>query len=184
MKSLPLYPESASTIAPQVDALFWTWVAISAFFSLLIAGAIFFFFIRYQRRKRGELGSDDEGSMTLEIVWSVIPLVIVLAMFGWGTKVFFEQSRPPAGAAEYYATGKQWMWKFQHPTGKREINHLHVPVNRPIKLTMISEDVIHSFFVPAFRDGCPAGALHDGSRPRSPACTTSSAPSTAAPSTR
>jgi cytochrome c oxidase subunit 2 len=150
-KSLPLYPESASTIAPQVDALFWTWVAISAFFSLLIAGAIFFFFIRYQRRKRGELGSDDEGSMTLEIVWSVIPLLITLAMFGWGTKVFFEQSRPPADAAEYYATGKQWMWKFQHPTGKREINHLHVPVGRPIKLTMISEDVIHSFFVPAFR---------------------------------
>ena len=151
MNSLPLYPESASTVAPQVDALFWTWVAISAFFSLLIAVAIFVFFIRYQRTKRGEIGSTEHPSMTLEVVWSVIPLVIVLAMFGWGTKVFFEQSRPPADAAEYFGTGKQWMWKFQHPTGKREINNLHVPVGRPIKLTLISEDVIHSFFVPAFR---------------------------------
>ena len=148
---LPLYTEGASTFAGQVDALFWTWVAISAFFSLLIAGAIFVFFIRYQRRKRGEIGSTDEPSMVLEIAWSVIPLVIVLAMFGWGTKVFFTQSRPPADAVEYFATGKQWMWKIQHPSGRREINELHVPVGRPIKLTMISEDVIHSFFVPAFR---------------------------------
>ena len=148
---LPLYTEGASTIAGSVDALFWTWVAISAFFSLLIAVAIFVFFIRYQRRKRGEIGSEDEGSMALEIVWSAIPLVIVLAMFGWGTKVFFTQSRPPADAVEYFATGKQWMWKIQHPSGRREINELHVPVGRPVKLTMISEDVIHSFFVPAFR---------------------------------
>lgn len=150
-ESLPLFPENASTYAGQVDALFWTWVAISAFFSLLIAGAIFFFFIRYQRRHSGEIGHDDHGSMTLEIVWSVIPLVIALAMFGWGTKVFFEQSVPPTDAVEYFGTGKQWMWKFQHPTGKREINELHVPEGRPIKLTLISEDVIHSFYVPAFR---------------------------------
>ncbi|HUF78946.1 MAG TPA: cytochrome c oxidase subunit II [Thermoanaerobaculia bacterium] len=149
--SLPLYPESASTVAGSVDALFWTWVAISAFFSLLIAVAIFYFFIRYQRRRPGEIGHDDEGSMKLEIAWSAIPLVIALAMFGWGTKVFFTQSRPPADAVEYFATGKQWMWKIQHPSGRREINELHVPVGRPIKLTMISEDVIHSFFVPAFR---------------------------------
>ncbi len=150
-EALPLFPVRASTIAGEVDALFWTWVAISAFFSLLIAGAIFYFFIRYQRRHSGEFGSEDHSSMTLEIVWSVIPLVITLVMFAWGTKVFFEQSRPPANATEYFATGKQWMWKFQHPSGKREINNLHVPVNRPIKLTMISEDVIHSFYVPAFR---------------------------------
>lgn len=150
-EGLPLYPESASTLAGPVDALFWTWVAISAFFSLLIAVAIFVFFIRYQRRKRGEIGAEDEGSMALEIAWSAIPLVIVLVMFGWGTKVFFTQSRPPADAVEYFATGKQWMWKIQHPSGRREINELHVPVGRPVKLTMISEDVIHSFFVPAFR---------------------------------
>jgi cytochrome c oxidase subunit 2 len=150
-RGLPLFPERASTIAGQVDALFWSWVAISAFFSLLIAAAIFYFFIRYQRRHSGEFGSDDHGSLTLEIVWSVIPLVICLVMFAWGTKVFFDQSRPPADATEFFATGKQWMWKFQHPSGKREINNLHVPVDRPIKLTMISEDVIHSFYVPAFR---------------------------------
>jgi cytochrome c oxidase subunit 2 len=150
-ESLPLFPERASTYAGQVDALFWTWVAISAFFSLLIAAAIFFFFIRYQRREASEIGHDDHGSMTLEIIWSVIPLAIALVMFGWGAKVFFDQSLPPSDAVEYFATGKQWMWKFQHPTGRREINELHVPVDRPIKLTMISEDVIHSFYVPAFR---------------------------------
>lgn len=150
-ESLPLFPQNASTFAGQVDALFWTWVAISAFFSLLIAGAIFFFFIRYQRRHSGEIGHEDHGSIGLEIIWSVIPLVIALAMFGWGTKVFFQQSLPPSDAVEYFGTGKQWMWKFQHPTGKREINNLHVPVGRPIKITLISEDVIHSFYVPAFR---------------------------------
>jgi len=147
----PLLPVQASTVAPEVDALYWTWVAISAVSALLIAVAVFYFFIRYQRRKSGQIGHQDHGSTTLEIVWSVIPLVIVLIMFVWGTKVFFDQSRPPSNAVEYFATGKQWMWKFQHPTGKREINELHVPVGRPIKLTMISEDVIHSLFVPAFR---------------------------------
>ncbi len=81
----------------------------------------------------------------------MIPLVIVLVMFGWGVKVFFAQSDPPSNAVEYFVTAKQWMWKVQHPSGKREINELHVPVGQPIKLTMISEDVIHAFFVPAFR---------------------------------
>lgn len=149
--TFPLLPEQASTVATQVDALWWTWVAISALSSLLIAVAVFYFFVRYQRRQTEQIGHQDPGSTTLEIVWSVIPLVIVLVMFVWGTKVFFDQSRPPADAVEYYATGKQWMWKFKHPSGKREINDLHVPVDQPIKLTMISEDVIHSLFVPAFR---------------------------------
>ncbi|MFW6175404.1 MAG: cytochrome c oxidase subunit II [Acidobacteriota bacterium] len=149
--SLPLFPENASTLAGGVDALYWAWVAISAFFSLLIAAAIFYFFVRYQRRDPAEIGHEDRSSTTVEIVWSVVPLVIVLAMFGWGTRVYFDQYRPPPDALEYFATGKQWMWKFQHPTGQREINELHVPVGRPVKITMISEDVIHSLFIPAFR---------------------------------
>lgn len=150
-KTFPLIPEQASTVAPQVDALWWTWVAISAVSSLLIGVVVFYFFVRYRRRRTEQIGHRDPGSTTLEIVWSVIPLVIVLAMFTWGVKVFFEQSRPPADAVEYFATGKQWMWKIQHPSGKREINDFHVPVDTPIRLTMISEDVIHSFFIPAFR---------------------------------
>lgn len=149
--SFPLLPESASTLAPHVDALWWTWIAISAFFSLLIAVAIFYFFVKFRRQNPGDIGQRDPGSMKLEIAWSVIPLAITLVMFAWGTKVYFELSRPPGDAIEYYATGKQWMWKVQHPSGKREINNLHVPVGQPIRLTMISEDVIHSFYVPAFR---------------------------------
>ncbi len=126
-------------------------VAVTIFFSILIAGLIILFMVRYKRRAAGEFGKPVHGSTKLEIAWTVIPLAIVLFLFGWGAKVFFSLSRPPADAVEYFVVGKQWMWKIQHPDGKREINELHVPVGPPIKLTMTSEDVIHSFFVPAFR---------------------------------
>ena len=89
--------------------------------------------------------------MVLEIVWSVIPFGITMVMFTWGAKLYFEESRPPDNALPIYVVGKQWMWKIEHLEGQREINELHIPVNRPVKLTMTSEDVIHSFFVPAFR---------------------------------
>jgi len=81
----------------------------------------------------------------------VIPLLIVLFTFAWGARIYFSLYRPPADAVQYYVTGKQWMWKTQHPTGQREINELHVPVGQPTKLLMTSEDVIHSFYIPAFR---------------------------------
>lgn len=149
---LPLFPEAASDVARQVDTLYLTWVGISAFFSLLIAGAIAFFFIHFRRRKQGEIGSTAEfRTLPLELTWSLIPLAIVLAMAGWGMKVFFTAWRAPADAVEYWVTGKQWMWKVQHPSGVREINTLHVPVGQAVKLTMTSEDTIHDFFVPAFR---------------------------------
>jgi cytochrome c oxidase subunit 2 len=89
--------------------------------------------------------------MWLEVGWSVIPLIIMLAMFAWGTRVFFQLYRPPVDAIEYTAIGKQWMWKVQHPGGQREINTLHIPIGQPIKVQLASEDVIHSFYVPAFR---------------------------------
>ena len=89
--------------------------------------------------------------MILEIVWSVIPLGLSMIMFGWGAMIFFTESRPPADSMEIYVTGKQWMWKIQHMEGPREINELHIPVDRDIRLTMTSEDVIHDFFVPEFR---------------------------------
>src|SRR6185503_6428231 len=84
-------------------------------------------------------------------LWTVIPFLIAMTMFGWGARVYFEQYKPPANAIEVYVVGKQWMWKLQHATGQREINQLHIPVGRKIKLIMTSEDVIHDFFVPAFR---------------------------------
>jgi len=147
----PLFPDRASSLAGRVDALFYFDLAVSIFFSALIAGLLIFFFVKYRRRSQDEVGSRVEGSLALEIAWIAVPLVIAMIAFAWGAEVFFELSRPPAGATEYYAVGKQWMWKFQHPEGNREIDELHVPIGRPIRMTMTSEDVIHSFFVPAFR---------------------------------
>ncbi len=148
---LSMFPEQASNFASKVDALYGFALAISAFFSLLIALVIFVFFIKYRRREAGEVGSQAHGSMVLEVVWSIIPLVITMVLFTWGAVIFIEMKTIPENATEYFATAKQWMWKFQHPEGQREINTLHIPVGETIKLTMTSEDVIHSFFVPAFR---------------------------------
>ena len=148
---LPLFPEQASTIAPEVDHLLYYLLTVSVFFTLLIFGAIFYFAIRYRRRSDQELPQVIHGGLTLEILWSVIPFGLTMVMFTWGASIFFTESRPPAGALQIYAVGKQWMWKLQHMEGQREINELHIPMGRPVRLTMTSEDVIHSFFVPAFR---------------------------------
>jgi cytochrome c oxidase subunit II len=148
---LPLFPEQASTIAPDVDHLLYFLLGVAVFFTLLIFGAIFVFAIRYRRRSEQELPHDAHTGITLEIVWSVIPFGLTMVMFTWGASIFFKQSRPPDGAMEIYVVGKQWMWKIEHLEGRREINELHIPVGRPIRLTMTSEDVIHSFYVPAFR---------------------------------
>lgn len=147
----PLFPESASTVAGEVDAIYFFALAVSAFSSLLIAAFIFFFFVKYRRRSHSEAGQQIRGSVLLEIVWSVIPLAITMVLCAWGIKVYWNLVTPPEDAVEYYATAKQWMWKFQHPEGPREINSLHVPMGQKIKMLMTSEDVIHSFSVPAFR---------------------------------
>ncbi|MCM2269496.1 MAG: cytochrome c oxidase subunit II [Thermoanaerobaculia bacterium] len=148
---LPFFPEQASSLAGEVDALTLWLVGMSAFFTLLIAVLVVVFALRYRRRTPDQVGARFDESALLEITWTVIPLVIVLFTFAWGAKVYFRLYRPPAGAVEYGITGKQWMWKVQHPTGQREINELHLPVGQATRLTMTSEDVIHSFFVPAFR---------------------------------
>jgi cytochrome c oxidase subunit II len=148
---LPLFPEQASTFAPQVDGLYAFLVAVTVFFSALIFLAILYFAIKYKRRNDAELPRAVHGGLALEIVWSVIPFGLTMVMFAWGTSIFFNQSRPPDDAMQIYVVGKQWMWKLQHLEGQREINELHVPVNRSVRLVMTSEDVIHSFYVPAFR---------------------------------
>src|SRR2546422_1820915 len=147
----PLFPESASTIATRVDLLYFFLLAVSIFFSLLIAGSIVFFAVKYQRRRRDAIGEQIHGSMILEIAWTGIPFLIAMVIFVWGASVFFAMSRPPDETLNVYVVGKQWMWKFQHLDGEREINELHVPVGRAVKLIMTSEDVIHDVFVPAFR---------------------------------
>jgi cytochrome c oxidase subunit 2 len=147
----PLFPESASTIATRVDLLYFFLLAVSIFFSLLIAGSIVYFAVKYHRRRRDAIGEQIHGSLILEIAWTGIPFLITMVIFVWGASVYFAMARPPDETLNIYVVGKQWMWKFQHLDGQREINELHVPVGRAVKLITTSEDVIHDLFVPAFR---------------------------------
>lgn len=149
--SIPFVPESASTVSGAIDALYFYISGVTIFFTLLISAVIFFFAIRYRRRNPFEIPRPIEGSNKLETLWSVIPFLIAMSIFAWGAKLYFQQYRPPNDAVEVYVVAKQWMWKFQHATGQREINELHVPTGRKIKLIMATEDVIHDVFVPAFR---------------------------------
>ena len=148
---IPIFPEQASSFAADVDALYFFVVAVSAFFSLLVAVLVIVFAIKFHRKRAGEVGARIEGNLAMELLWSVIPTVIVMVMFGWGASVFYHLRRMPDEAMHIYAVGKQWMWKFQHLEGQREINELHVPVGRRIKITVTSEDVLHSLYFPAFR---------------------------------
>lgn len=146
-----LLPEQASTVAGQIDALYVFLVAISVFFTILTAVLVVLFAVKYRRRSENEVPEQPHEDSKLEILCGSVLLVLVLVIFGWGAKIFFDNSKAPADAMEILVVGKQWMWKLQHPNGKREINTLHVPVGQPVQLTMTSEDVIHSFFIPAFR---------------------------------
>ena len=147
----PLFPERASTMAPRVDALYFFLLAIAVFFSLLIAGLIVYYAIRYRRGSADAVGTRIREGMVLEVTWTVVPLIITMVIFVWGASVYFAMASPPPETLNIYVVGKQWMWKFQHLDGQREINELHVPVGRDVKLITTSEDVIHDLFVPAFR---------------------------------
>jgi cytochrome c oxidase subunit 2 len=151
MFGLPLFPETASTIAEEVDALYFFLVGLAGFFGILIATLIVTFAVIFRRRHADEVGAQVHGGLLLEIGWTVIPFLITLFIFFWGARVYFAMANPPQETINIYVVGKQWMWKVQHTAGQREINELHVPVGRPVKLIMTSEDVIHNFSVPAFR---------------------------------
>jgi cytochrome c oxidase subunit II len=148
---IPLLPEQASTFAWDIDALYFFILAVCAFFALAVAVSVIYFGLRYRRAHDGEVGARIEGNLPLELLWSVIPTMIAMVMFGWGASSFYHMRTPPAEALNIYAVGKQWMWKFQHLEGQREINELHVPMGRPVKVTITSEDTIHSLYFPAFR---------------------------------
>jgi cytochrome c oxidase subunit 2 len=155
MIGFPLFPEVASTIASGVDLLYFFLTAVTVFFSTLIFASIFYFAVKYRRRpglvpEQIDAEHSHQG-YGLEIAWSVVPFLITLVMFTWGSSLYIANSRIPDQAMEIYVVGKQWMWKIQHPSGRSEINELHVPLGQPVKLTMASQDVIHSFFIPAFR---------------------------------
>jgi cytochrome c oxidase subunit II len=151
MNELPLFPEAASTAAQNVDHLYLFLVALTSVVCIGIFVAVAYFAIRYRMRDPGQIPKPIEGSYALETAWILIPLALSMVIFVWGADVYFQNAVPPKDAIEIYVTGKQWMWKIQHPEGQREINELHVPVGRAVKLVMATEDVIHSFYVPAFR---------------------------------
>jgi cytochrome c oxidase subunit 2 len=149
--AFPLLPERASNLAPGVDALFYALTVMTAVLTLGIAGTILYFAVKYRRRDDDDMGAAVPARPSLEIIWSAIPLVICLGIFVWSAALYVRMSRPPEDAMVVQVIGKQWMWKLQHPNGRKEINELHVPLGRPVKLVMTSQDVIHSFYVPAFR---------------------------------
>ena len=148
---LPFFPEQASNFAGNVDDLFSFILLTSLFFSVLVTLLTIFAAFKYKRKHPGEVGAEDHGNLALEIGWTIIPLILALFMFAWGAVVYVNYRTAPKDTLDVYVVGKQWMWKLQQPNGRKEINELHIPVDRNIKLIMGSEDVIHDFFVPAFR---------------------------------
>jgi cytochrome c oxidase subunit 2 len=147
----PLLPPSASSVSTEVDLLYLFIAAVSAFFVVLVAALVVVFALKYRRRHANEVGADIHGSLVLELTWTFIPFVLAMVMFFWGADLFYRLARPPVDSMEVFVVGKQWMWKVQHPEGKREINELHVPIGRNIRITLGSEDVIHDYSLPAFR---------------------------------
>ena len=145
------FPDQASTNAWKIDTLVFVFTFLTVAFSAIVFIAITFFAIKYRRGSQADRSNPIAGSLKLELTWTFIPLVLAIAMFTWAADVYFQVTTPPDGAMEITVVGRQWMWKIQHPTGQREINELHIPIGQPVRLTMTSQDVIHSFFVPAFR---------------------------------
>jgi cytochrome c oxidase subunit 2 len=149
--NMHFFADAGSAVAREYDWLFWALVLVCGAVTLAIACFIVYAAVRYRRREEDELPPQIEGSMRLEMAWTVIPLIIFLGIFAWGAVLYFDIERPPHDATQVYVVAKQWMWKIQYPDGRREINALHVPVGQAIALKMTSQDVIHSFFVPEFR---------------------------------
>ena len=151
LSGIPLFPEQASTIAPVVDNLYFFILGVTGFFALIVVLLVLYFAIKYRDDTGLKVGAPITGSIPMEIGWSIIPFVVAMAIFVWATVVFFQIIRAPDQTLEIYSTGKRWMWRFQHVDGQREINQLHVPVGRPVKVTFTSEDVLHDLYIPAFR---------------------------------
>jgi cytochrome c oxidase subunit II len=144
-------PEQASSIAVEYDIIFWALTALTVIFTGLVVGLVIFFAIRYRRGTKVDRSRPVYEDLRLELTWTIIPLLLGLAMFFFGARLFVNMRTMPQDATEIFVIGKQWMWHVQHPNGVRENNTLHVPVDQNIVLTMISQDVIHAFYLPAMR---------------------------------
>jgi cytochrome c oxidase subunit 2 len=156
MNSSSFFPDRASTIAGPIDNLYFAWLALSGVVALAVFVIIVVFAVRYRKGSAANRGLGDpverERKMRhIEIVWTVVPLMLFLAMFAWSSMVYYDSITVPRGALPIYVVAKQWMWHAEHPGGEREINELHVPTDRPVVLVMTSQDVIHSLSIPGFR---------------------------------
>lgn len=151
MQSLPFLPDSASTVSGRVDTLFLVLVLLAMLFAVPVAGLILYFAVKYRRGATVDRTNAPTENLKLETTWIVIPLLLSMGVFGWGARLYFDLYTVPKDGMDIYGLGRQWMWEFKYPTGQRELNVLHVPVGRTVRLTLISADVIHSFYVPAFR---------------------------------
>ncbi len=149
--NFPIFPEQASTYAERIDPLFWTLTIFLFLFTATVFSVLIFLGVKYRKREGENRPSVHASVMSLEIIWSVIPVILALGIFAWGATTYYGYQNIPENTLDINVIGKRWMWKVQHPNGKREVNSLHIPMGRPVKLTMTSQDVIHSFYVPAFR---------------------------------
>jgi cytochrome c oxidase subunit 2 len=151
MWNYPVAPPQASTFAERHDALFYVITALTIFFTVVVMSCVFFFVVKYRKGSKANRDNIVHDSHKIEILWSLPPIVLGLVIFAWGAQLFIEMRTMPKDAMEIFVIGKQWMWHVQHPSGVRENNTIHVPVGRKVKLTMISQDVIHAMYIPAFR---------------------------------
>lgn len=149
--NFPLFPPTASTTATKVDEIYFFLIGLSVLVMAIVFLPMIYFLFKYRRGKKADRRPVQLSTTKIEVTWTLIPTFIAMGLFAWGADVYFYQEVPPANTLDINVIGKQWMWKIQHQEGNREINALHVPLGRAVKLTMASEDVIHSFFIPAFR---------------------------------
>ncbi len=141
----------ASSIALRIDAFFWAMTALCTLVAAGVIAAMVFYGVRYRRGSAADRSGRHQGALGVELTWTLVPFALFVLAFIWSLSIFAVARTPPSGARSVYVVAKQWMWKIEHPGGQREINTLHVPIGVPVRLTMTSQDVIHSFYVPAFR---------------------------------
>jgi cytochrome c oxidase subunit 2 len=149
--TIPLFPAEAGSLARQVDALYWALIGISTFITLGLFIVITFFLIRYRHNSEADRVMLRLSPTYLEVTWTTIPLIIFTGLFVWGALIFVRANRPPPNATPIYVVGQQWYWDVRHENGRHEIGDLHVPVGEPVQLIMTSADVIHDYYIPAFR---------------------------------
>ena len=151
MSGLPFWPHAASAYAAEIDHLALAFTVLIVLLSAPVFFLMIAFAVKYRRGRTADRRHPVNSRIGFEISWAVIPFVAMLVFYVWSTRLYFQQHHPPSNALEIQVVAKQWMWKFQHPGGQREINELHVPIGRPILLTLASQDVIHDLYVPALR---------------------------------